>query len=196
LIYDIDGTLTGAPDHYVAANTPLLLPLVGATYVPSWNANVLPGPTGGNHYGSLRLLDYEYLAIPSIVLTSVMRGTTQTVGQTVGSSQYPMNVLLPDVYDISFGGQPATRYFSLQLRFGAPQIGAVVAVEYAPPGPGQVKANGTTLSASPNLASLLAVEGDGHFYDAILSKVFLKLVIDGSGTSFLDGTQKDLLVIE
>ena len=42
----------------------------------------------------------------------------------------------------------------------------------------------------------VSVHCDGYFYDAILSKVFLKLVIDGSGTSFLDGTQKDLLVIE
>ena len=35
---------------------------------------------------------------------------------------------------------------------------------------------------------------DGFFYDALAGKVFLKLVLDGSGSSFLDGTQKELVV--
>jgi cell migration-inducing and hyaluronan-binding protein len=196
LIHDVDGSLTGLPDMYVAANTLLLVPTTGSVYDPISNSVLVPGATAGNRYANLRLRDYGGVSQPSIHLASVTRSTSYDVGQSMNSAAYAMNVPTPDDYEITFGPDLGPRSFGVELRFGVPQTTTTVAVEYPAPGPSSVTLNGAGIAAAGSLATLGESATSGWFYDAAIDRVFLKFVLGGSGSTVTDGTEIVLKVTE
>lgn len=194
LIHDQDGSLSGLADVYISANTALLVPASGAIYDPISNAMMVPGIQSGNGYANLRVRVGP--GFPAMHIESVSRRTSLDVPFTPNGVTYALNVLVPDDYDISFGGVPGPRTFRVELRFGLPQATTIVAVGYAEPRPSSVKVSGIGAPAAASLSALEAASASGWFYDGTFERLYLKLVLGGSGGSIMDGTEVVLVVTE
>ncbi len=193
LLHDDDGSLTGNAGWFVAAATPLLRP-GNAVYDASANALLVPGDLAGNRYANLRLRDESGSAPAHVSLASLSRGATQDIGISVNSSAYAMNVLLPDDYAFAFP-VGATRDFRLELRFGFPGDATTVAIPYAGSAPLFVTVDGAT---TPPLASVAAVQGaaaTAWTWDGEAETLVVRLVLGGSGGTFLDGTETRVRVV-
>jgi cell migration-inducing and hyaluronan-binding protein len=178
VILDADGSVTGVPGAYVAANNPLML-TPACSYRPAWNAHVCT-----QRFVQLLVRGVNGQAVAPLDLVRDDLVRTNYVGvpnqpQTVSASLVPGRG-----YTIAFGaGLPDRPQFVMNrsvpgewMRITAPYPGASFDVI-------RDGANNSPLPAAASLVELEAGSGDKYWYDAASGTLHLKLVTRAGRTS-------------
>jgi hypothetical protein len=198
MIYDVDGSITGAPDQWIVAATELVTPAAEYTFVPEWNANIVPGHVTGSYdraFGQILFKNLSTDDFSRIRVDSVDRATGRDVYEPqAGIKKFPISIVSDEEYAITFPAQP-TRDLAVEYRFSQPGRFALISIEYAAPAPAQVYVDFVLVPEANSLEDLKQSGGGTYYYDGGAERLWILPVLGGAGTSLLDGERTSVVAL-